>query len=103
MDGSKAEVLIMNAVECEPYLTCDHQLMMEHAEEIFIGISILMKALDVQKAIVGIENNKPDAIKLFKEMAMKHFGIEVCPLNMQYPQGGEKQLIDATIGRQVPS
>ena len=101
--GSKAEVLIINAVECEPYLTCDHQLMMEHAEEIFIGISILMKALDVQKAIVGIENNKPDAIKLFKEMAMKHFGIEVCPLKMQYPQGGEKQLIDATIGRQVPS
>ncbi len=101
--GNKAEVLIVNAVECEPYLTCDHQLMMEHSNEIFIGISLLMRALKVERAIVGIEANKKDAIALFQKLADRHFGIEVCPLKMHYPQGGEKQLIDATIGRQVPS
>ena len=101
--GSKAEVLIINAVECEPYLTCDHQLMLEHGEEIFIGISLLMRALEIENAIIGIENNKKDAIALFKKIADRHFGIEICPLKLRYPQGGEKQLIDATIGRQVPS
>lgn len=101
--GKTAEVLIINAVECEPYLTCDHQLMMEHGEEIFIGISILMKALGVQKTIVGIENNKKDAIDYFQKLANRHFGIEVVSLKTCYPQGGEKQLIDALIGRQVPS
>lgn len=101
--GCKAEVLIVNAVECEPYLTCDHRLMLEHAEEIFIGISLLKRALKIERAIIGIENNKRDAIELFKKMADRHFGIEVCPLKLRYPQGGEKQLIDATIGRQVPS
>lgn len=101
--GTKAEVLIINAVECEPYLTSDHQLMMEKAEEIFVGISILMKALNVPKAIVGIENNKKDAIKKFKEIAKSYPSIDIMPLKVQYPQGGEKQLIDAAIGRQVPS
>ena len=103
--GKKAEVLIINAVECEPYLTCDHQLMMEHSEEILVGISILMKALNVKRAIIGIENNKEDAIELFEKQIQKlsFNGIEVVALKVQYPQGGEKQLIDATIGRQVPS
>jgi len=101
--GKKAEVLIVNGVECEPYLTCDHQLMMEHGEEIIIGIQILKKALGVQRAIIGIENNKPDAIQHMRELAEKQLGIEVMPLKLRYPQGGEKQLIDATIGRQVPS
>ena len=101
--GSKVEVLIINAVECEPYLTCDHQLMLERGEEIFIGISLLMRALEIEHAIVGIENNKKDAIELFQKIANRHFGIEICPLKFRYPQGGEKQLIDATIGRQVPS
>ena len=101
--GSKTEVLIINAVECEPYLTCDHQLMLERGEEIFIGISLLMRALEIEHAIVGIENNKKDAIELFQKIANRHFGIEICPLKLRYPQGGEKQLIDATIGRQVPS
>ena len=100
---AKAEVLIINGVECEPYLTCDHRLMLEHAEEIFIGIPIIMKAINVNRAIIGIECNKKDAIKHFRNIATRHFGIEICPLKMHYPQGGEKQLIDATIGRQVPS
>jgi electron transport complex protein RnfC len=101
--GKKAEVLIINAVECEPYLTCDHQLMLEHGEEILVGVSILMKALGVEKAIIGIENNKPDAISHLKQLATTFKGIEIEPLKVQYPQGGEKQLIDAVIRRQVPS
>lgn len=101
--GKVAEVLIVNAVECEPYLTCDHQLMMEHAEEIVIGVTILMKALKIQRAIIGIENNKPDAIELMQKTVSRQMGIEVQPLKLKYPQGGEKQLIDACIGRQVPS
>lgn len=101
--GMKAEVLIINGVECEPYLTCDHQLMLEHGEEIFVGIQILMKALNVNHALVGIENNKKDAIAKFQAMAQAATGIEICPLKLKYPQGGEKQLIDAVTGRQVPS
>ena len=97
----KAECVIINAVECEPYLTADHQLMLEHAEEIMVGVSILMKAVKVNKAFIGIENNKPDAIQLMTKVASSYAGIEVVPLKVQYPQGGEKQLIDAVISRQV--
>lgn len=101
--GKKAEVLIVNGVECEPYLTCDHQLMLEHGEEIMIGIQILMKALNVERTIIGIEKNKPDAIEHMKKLASRFLGVSVQPLNLRYPQGGEKQLIDACIRRQVPS
>ena len=101
--GKTAEVLVVNGVECEPYLTCDHQLMLEHGEEIIVGIQILMKALQIKRAVIGIEKNKPDAITRMQELASKALGIEVMPLKLKYPQGGEKQLIDACIGRQVPS
>ena len=101
--GKKAEVLIVNGVECEPYLTNDHQLMLEHGEEIMIGIQIVMKALGISRAIIGIEKNKPDAIKHMQELASRVLGVEVKPLKVKYPQGGEKQLIDACIRRQVPT
>ena len=101
--GTKAEVLIINGVECEPYLTADHSLMMEKTEEIFVGIKILMKAVNVNHAVVGIENNKPDAIDKFKQIAKIYPNIKIQPLKVQYPQGGEKQLIDAVMRRQVPS
>jgi Na+-translocating ferredoxin:NAD+ oxidoreductase subunit C len=101
--GKTAEVLVINAVECEPYLTSDHQLMLEKGEEILVGVNILMKAIGVTRAVIGIENNKPDAIANMKKIAAQYAGIEICPLKVQYPQGGEKQLIDATLGRQVPS
>ncbi len=101
--GTKAEVLIINGVECEPYLTADHQLMMEKTEEILVGVSILMKAVNVNRAVIGIENNKKDAIKKFKQLVKGYPGIEIQPLKVKYPQGGEKQLIDAVIKRQVPS
>lgn len=101
--GKTAEFLLINAVECEPYLTSDHQLMMEKTDEILVGTQILMKALGVQKAMVGIENNKPDAIELFTKKAKEYSGIEVYALKVQYPQGGEKQLIKAILNREVPS
>ena len=101
--GSKAECVIINAVECEPYLTADHRLMLEHADEILVGVDLIMKAVNVTKGYIGIENNKPDAIKLMTEKASQYPNIEVVPLKVKYPQGGEKQLIDAVIGRQVPA
>ncbi|MBE0637707.1 MAG: electron transport complex subunit RsxC [Bacteroidales bacterium] len=102
-DGKYAEYLIINGVECEPYLTSDHRLMLEKGEEMLIGTSILMKALGVKKAIVGIENNKPDAIEHMTRLAEKFQGITVHALKVKYPQGGEKQLIKALTGREVPS
>ena len=89
--GTKAEVLIINGVECEPYLTSDHSLMLEKGLEILSGVSLLMTATNVSKAIIGIENNKPDAINHFKKLATEFKGIEIEPLKVQYPQGGEKQ------------
>ena len=97
------DVIIINAVECEPYLTADHSLMMEKAEEILIGVNLIMKATGVKKAYIAIENNKPEAIALMQEKAKGFAGIEVCPLRVRYPQGGEKQLIDAVVRRQVPA
>jgi electron transport complex protein RnfC len=101
--GNKADVLIINAVECEPYLTADHSLMMAHPEEILVGTSILMKALNVSRAVIGIEANKPDAIEKLTSLATNYQGIEVESLKIRYPQGGEKQLIDAVIRKQVKS
>jgi electron transport complex protein RnfC len=101
--GCKAECVIINAVECEPYLTADHRLMLEHADEILVGVELIMKAVNVTKGYIGIENNKPDAIKLMTEKAKQYPNIEIVPLKVKYPQGGEKQLIDAVIGRQVPA
>lgn len=101
--GKKAECLIINGVECEPYLTSDHRVMMERGEELLVGVEILRKALAVDKAYIGIENNKPDAIAHLTALAAEYKGIEIVPLKVQYPQGGEKQLIDAVTRRQVPS
>ncbi|MBR1850911.1 MAG: electron transport complex subunit RsxC [Bacteroidales bacterium] len=102
-EGKKAEYLIINAVECEPYLTSDYRVMMEHAEEICIGVSILRKALGVPNAYIGIENNKPVPISVMTEMSKNFQGIVVEPLKVKYPQGAEKQLINAITGRKVPS
>lgn len=101
--GKKCDLLIINGVECEPYLTSDHRLMIERGEEILIGITILMKALNVERAKIGIENNKPDAIAHLSELASSFKGITVHPLKVKYPQGAEKQLIKAIAKREVPS
>ena len=101
--GKKCDALIINGVECEPYLTSDHRLMLEKGEEVLIGVKILMTALGVDKAFIGIENNKRDAIDHLSKLAAGYPGVTVQPLKLRYPQGGEKQLIDACMGRQVPS
>lgn len=102
-DGKKADFLIINGVECEPYLTADHRLMLEKSQELIVGIKILMRAINVDKAYIGIEANKPDAISKLTELCKSEQGIEVVPLKLKYPQGGEKQLINAVSGREVPS
>ena len=100
--GKKAEYLIINGVECEPYLTSDHRTMLEKGEELMVGATILMRLLGVKRAHIGIENNKPDAIAFLRELSKHYAGVEVVPLKVRYPQGGEKQLIAAITGRQVP-
>ncbi|MGL4363811.1 MAG: electron transport complex subunit RsxC [Bacteroidales bacterium] len=102
-EGKQAEVLIINAVECEPYLTADHRLMLEKGEEIMIGIELLRRALNVEKVFIGIENNKPDAIGHLNNLCKKYTYINVVPLRVKYPQGGEKQLIKAILNKEVPS
>lgn len=101
--GSKAEFVIINGVECEPYITSDYRLMMEHADEILVGVQLLMKAAKVDKAFIGIEENKPKAIELLTERAKDYAEIDVVPLKQKYPQGGEKQLVNAVVGRFVPA
>lgn len=103
--GKSAEMLIINGVECEPYLTADYRLMIERGEELLVGCKILMRALGVGKCYIGIENNKPEAIANLKTLISNnnYAEIEVVPLKMKYPQGGEKQLIAAIAKREVPS
>lgn len=100
---AKAECVIINAVECEPYITADYRLMIEHCDEILEGVKILMKAVKVDKAYIGIEENKMRAIKMYSSKCRNLDNIEVVPLKQKYPQGGEKQLVDACIRRQVPA
>lgn len=101
--GKSADYLIINGVECEPYLTADHRVMLERGEELLVGVSILRKALGNPRTIIGIERNKPDAIAHLTLLAKSFEGIEVQPLKVKYPQGGEKQLIEAITGREVPT
>ena len=100
---AKAECIIINGVECEPYITSDYRLMMEHPDEILVGLDLLMKAAKVEKGYIGIEENKPEAIRLLTEKTANDPRVEVVPLAQKYPQGGEKQLVDAVIQRQVPA
>ena len=105
---AKAECVIINAVECEPYITADYRLMMEKADEILVGLELLMVAAKVTTGYIGIETNKPAAIELLSKKCEEKFNgskynVEVVPLKQRYPQGGEKQLVDAVIRRQVPA
>ena len=103
------DTLIINAVECEPYLTHNHQLMLEKPAEVLMGVRILMQALNIKKAIIGIEANKMDAVKSLRDdesmnrLTDESISIDVVPLKLKYPQGGEKQLIEALTGRKVPN
>lgn len=98
----KIDVLLLNGAECEPYLTADHRLMLENAEEIINGVKILNKVMGVERAIIGIENNKMDAVEVMKKASEGIKEIEVMAFHVKYPQGAEKQLIKAALNREVP-
>lgn len=97
------ECVIINGAECEPYLTADHRTLLERGEEVLIGLQILMKSVGVTKGYVAIENNKRNAIDKLTQLASTMPGIEIVPMKVKYPQGGEKQLIDTVLKRRVAS
>ncbi len=99
----RVDILLVNAAECEPYLTADDRAMIEYKDLIVEGVGITMKILGVDRAIVGIEDNKPEAIRIIDEAFSKIEGVEIAPLKVKYPQGGEKQLAYALTGRKVPA
>ncbi len=101
-EGKTAKCLLINGVECEPFLTSDHRLMLEHGEQILIGVQIALKALGIERAMVGIEDNKPDAIEHLKDLTKNYKGIEIHPLKVWYPQGGERQLVKALMNKEIP-
>ncbi len=100
--GKKAELLIINACECEPCLTCDHRVIVEYPRDIIKGIKLMMKACSAKKAVIGIEDNKPDAIKLLEEKLRPYNNISIRALKTKYPQGAEKMLIYALTKKVVP-
>jgi len=102
-DDFPVHTLIINGAECEPYLTTDHRTMVEYAERVQFGIRIMMKALGVERAVIGIEKNKPDAIARLTETLPEDLDVSVLPLTVKYPQGAEKMLIKVVTGREVPS
>lgn len=102
-EGKKIDTLVINGAECEPYLTSDHRVMLERSEEMLVGIKLLRKALGAENVMIGIEQNKTDAIEHVSGLVANEPGIEVNSLKVKYPQGGEKQLIKALLGREVPS
>ena len=99
----KVDTIIINGAECEPFLTGDHRLMLEETDKIVFGLRAVMKAVGVEKGVIGVEENKPDAIEALIKAAKPFQNIEIIPLKAKYPQGDEKRIIDATINRQVPS
>lgn len=102
-EDKKIDIVIINGAECEPYLTSDHRMMLEHSEKVVLGTKAVMKALGVTRGVIGIEKNKPDAIKVMKEAVKNEKNLEVAELQTKYPQGGEKSLIYAVTKREVPS
>ena len=101
-EDKHVNLLLINGAECEPFLTADYRLMVECPKRVMTGVKLLMRALDVKKAIIGIEDNKPEAIRKMSEAVDTH-AIRVVPVQTKYPQGSEKQLIEAITGRVVPS
>jgi len=97
----KVDTLLINGAECEPYLTCDHRIMVEQTEDVLKGCLLIMENLKLEKLVIGIEKNKPDAIAAFKEL-QSDYDFELVELEVKYPQGGEKQLIKACLDRVVP-
>lgn len=97
----KIEYLVVNGAECEPYITSDTYTMLERADEIACAIDVLVKYLNIEKVVIGVEKNKPEAIKKMQEIASKGSNMSVCALPSRYPQGGEKVLVYSTTGRKI--
>jgi len=102
-EDQPVDVLLVNGCECEPYLTSDHRTMLERPEQVHLGTRIMLKALGIERAVIGIEANKPDAIEMMRKTAPDDLDVTVQPLKVKYPQGAEKMLIKAVTGREVPS
>jgi len=101
-EGKPIDTAILNGAECEPVLTSDHRVMLEYAGDVVAGLKIIMRVVGAERGFIGIERNKPDAIRLMREAVAGDDGIEVADLKVKYPQGAEKQLIKALTGREVP-
>ncbi|MFO7446427.1 MAG: electron transport complex subunit RsxC [Ignavibacteriaceae bacterium] len=101
-DGKKIDAVIINGCECEPYLTRDYRFMIERPDDLLSGLKLIMKALGVKRGIIGIESNKPEAIKLLSDKIKHEDSIELVSLKTKYPQGAEKMLIKAVTGKEVP-
>jgi electron transport complex protein RnfC len=102
-ENKSIDTCILNGAECEPYLTADHRLMVEHGDEIVAGLKLILKILNCRRGVIGIEANKPDALAAMRERIRGEDGLTVIPLQVKYPQGAEKQLIWALTRREVPS
>ncbi|NIA14946.1 MAG: electron transport complex subunit RsxC [Nitrospiraceae bacterium] len=102
-EGKTIDTVLANGCECEPYLTCDHRLMLEQKDELFAGLAIALKATGADRAIIGIEDNKQDALALLRDSVPHGLPIFVAPVKTKYPQGAEKMLIKALLNREVPS
>ena len=100
---ARVHTILLNGCECEPYLTTDHRVMVEQADRVMHGLRIMMRALGVEKAVVGIERNKPDAIEAMQAALPKDLDVVVMPLTVKYPQGAEKMLVESVLGVEVPS
>ena len=101
--GKTVDTVILNGAECETFLTADHRLMLEAPMKIVDGLRAAMRALNVKTGYIAVEDNKPDAIDALKKTAYGRDGVEVVSLKAKYPQGAEKQIIKAVVGREVPS
>lgn len=101
-EGKQADVVILNGAECEPYLTADHRMMLEHSARIVEGLKVILRATGVRRGVIAIETNKPDAIKTMQEAVKGEADLSILPLKTKYPQGSEKQLIHVVTGREVP-
>jgi Na+-translocating ferredoxin:NAD+ oxidoreductase subunit C len=97
------DALVINGAECEPYLTTDHRIMVEQPDRVWLGVRIMMHALGVSRAVVGVERNKPDAIAALERARPGDLDVTVLPLTVKYPQGAEKMLLKSVLGREVPS
>ncbi len=102
-EGRSCEAIILNGAECETHLTCDHRLMLENGGRAVDGLRAAMRALDVRRGVIAVEDDKPDAVEAMRRAARGREGVEVVPLKAKYPQGSEKQLIKAVTGREVPA